>query len=221
MTRSQAREQDIAVGFRIKSATFARSAFGAKVSAMRLATRALAAVMIAALTSGCKDVDSNFVRGRGLAIATLPAPARASVYEAAARGAFELDESLWLLLDGRILPRDIGLAPDGRVPATVLDEMQRRGVIRGTCEPALQGVRGVPVCTAARPGYVVRYSPVFTLGPDSVQVYIYVQKYDVPGAEPSQVLRFERAYQVVRHGDEWRAVREGRVPKAASDQPKK
>jgi hypothetical protein len=187
---------------------------------MRLATRAVPAILVAALLSGCKGDNSNFVRGRGLSIATLSAPARARIYEAAARGAFDVDESLWLLLDGRLLPRDIGLAPDGRVPALVLDEMKKRGVIRGTCEPPVQAV-GVPTCPAERPGYVVRYSPVLTLGPDSVQVYIYVQKYDIPGAEPSQVLRFERAYQVVRRGDEWSAVREGRVPKAASDQPKK
>jgi hypothetical protein len=187
---------------------------------MRLATRALPALLVAAFLSGCKTEDANFVRGRGLSIATISAPARARIYEAAVRGAFDVDESLWLLLDGRLLPREIGLTPDGRVPALVLDEMKRRGVIRGTCEPPVQAV-GVPTCPAERPGYVVRYSPVFVLGPDSVQVYIYVQKYDIPGAELSQVLRFERAYQVARHGDEWSAVREGRVPKAASDQPKK
>jgi hypothetical protein len=188
---------------------------------MRLAKRTLPALTVAAMALGCKAENSNFVRGRGLSVATLPALAHARIYEAAARGAFELDPSLWLLLDGRLLPRVIGLAPDGRVPATVLEQMQSHGVIRGTCEPPLQGVVGVPKCTAERPGYVVRYSPVFTLGTDSVQVYIYVQKYDVPGVEPSEILRFERAYQVVRHGDDWNAVREGRVPKAASDQPKK
>jgi hypothetical protein len=187
---------------------------------MRLATRALPAILVAAFLAGCTSDDSNFVRGRGLSIATVSAPARARIYESAVRGAFEVDESLWLLLDGRLLPREIGLTPDGRVPALVLDEMKKRGVIRGTCEPPVQAV-GVPTCSAERPGYVVRYSPVLTLGPDSVQVYIYIQKYDIPGAEPSEVLRFERAYQVVRRGDEWSAVLEGRVPKAASDKPKK
>jgi hypothetical protein len=54
---------------------------------------------------------------------------------------------------------------------------------------------------------------VYTLLVDSVQVYMYAQKYDTPGLAPSQVLRFERAYQVVRHGDAWQAAREGRVPK--------
>lgn len=187
---------------------------------MRLATRALSTLLVAVFVPSCKGEDSNFVRGRGLSIATISAPARARIYEAAARGAFEVDESLWLLLDGRLLPRQIGLTPDGRVPALVLEEMKQRGVIRGTCEPPLNAV-GVPMCSAQRPGYVVRFSPVLTLGPDSVQVYIYVQKYDIPGLEPSQVLRFERAYQIARHGDEWSAVREGRVPKAASDQPRK
>ena len=187
---------------------------------MRLATRAVSVILVAVVVPSCKGADSNFVRGRGLSITTVSAPARARIYEAAVRGAFDVDESLWLLLDARLLPRVVGLAPDGRVPALVVDEMKQHGVIRGTCEPSIQAV-GVPVCSAQRPGYIVRFSPVLTLGPDSVQVYIYVQKYDIPGAEPSQVLRFERAYQIVRRGEDWSAVREGRVPKAASDQRKK
>ena len=179
---------------------------------MRLARRSALIGTAATFAVACHRDDST-VRGRGLTEVTLPAPDRARVYEAAARGAFELDESLSLLLDSRLLPRTVGLEPNGRVPVSVLDEMKRRGTIRGTCEPPLQGVRGVPQCTAALPGYVVRYSPVFSLGPDSVQVYIYVQKYDTPSSERSQTLRFERAYQIVRQGDDWRAVREGRVPK--------
>jgi hypothetical protein len=170
---------------------------------------------IACLWTACRANDSRVVRGRGLSVATQPAAVRARIYEAAARGAFELDEALWLLLDPRMLPRDVGLGADGRVPGAVFEEMKRRGVIRGTCEPPLQGVRGVPTCSAALPGYILRYSPVFTLGPDSVQVYVFVQKYDTPGWDPSQTLRFERAYQIVRDGNEWRAVREGRVPREA------
>jgi hypothetical protein len=70
------------------------------------------------------------------------------------------------------------------------------------------------------PGYIVRFSPVFSIRPDSVEVYIYVQKYDTPGSEPSQTLRFERAYQVVGHDDEWRAVREARIPKETRGESK-
>ena len=168
---------------------------------------------VACLATACKTNDSSVVRGHGLSIVNQPAPVRARVYEAAARGAFELDESLSLLLDPRMLPRDVGLGVDGRVPEAVSEEMKRRGVIRGMCEPPLQGAPGAPRCSATLPGYILRFSPVFTLGPDSVQVYVFVQKYDTPGLEPSQTLRFERAYQIVRQGDDWHAVREGRVPK--------
>src|SRR5262245_16574613 len=193
------------------SFTFSLSRFN--VSAMCVRQLFIVGAVMCVATA-CKPKDSN-VRGRGLSITNQPAPVRARIYEAAARGAFELDESLSLLLDPRMLPRDVGLGADGRVPGAVFEEMKRRGVIRGTCEPPLRGAHGVPQCSAQLPGYILRFSPVFTLGPDSVQVYVFVQKYDTPGLEPSRTLRFERAYQIVRQGDDWHAVREGRVPKEA------
>ncbi|MEP6495486.1 MAG: hypothetical protein ABJF01_22555 [bacterium] len=166
------------------------------------------------LASACNRDEPTGVRGRGLAEATLSAADQARVYEAAARTAFQVDDAgLSLLFDSRQLPRDVGLASTSRVTAAVAAELRQRGVVRGTCEPPLQGTRGAPLCTAARPGYVVRFSPVFALRADSVQVYLYAQKYDTPGSERSQALRFERAYQVVRRGDDWHAAREGRVPK--------
>lgn len=205
------------------SSRFALQRFGAKVSSMPMTARVLALLTLLALASSCRGDDTNIVRGKGMTAAdTLSAPDRARIYEAAVRGAFELDASLSLLLDPRLLPRDVGLAADGRIPETVIDEMKRRGTIRGTCEPGLQGInKGVPHCTAASPGYIVRYSPVFELGPDSMQVYIYVQKYDTPKLEPSQGLRFERAYQVVRRGTDWRAVREARVPREIRGEPRR
>lgn len=164
--------------------------------------------------SACNRDEPTGVRGRGLAEAVLPAADQARIYEAAARTAFEVDDAgLSLLLDARQLPRDVGLAASGRVPDSVAAELRQRGIVRGRCEPPLQGTRGAVQCTAARPGYVIRFSPVFALRADSVQVYLYAQKYDTPGSERSQALRFERAYQVVRRGDDWRAAREGRVPK--------
>lgn len=162
--------------------------------------------------SACGDKDAGVVRGKGLTVAAMLPADQAHVYEAAVRGAFDLDPSLSLLLDGRELPREVGLAPQGTVPAAVADELRHRGVTQGTCEPPLGG-KGVPRCKAELPGYVIRFSPVFTMLPDSVEVYLYVQKYDTPTGEASQTLRFERAYHVVRRGDDWKAVREGRVPK--------
>jgi hypothetical protein len=176
-------------------------------------------VIVAALAAGvltaCGGDDSNVVRGKGLAVATLPATARAKIYEAAARGGFDVDNTS-LLIDPRQLPRGIGLEDGGRLDEAVIAEMKRRNTIQGQCEPPLVGQRGAPKCTADYPGYVVRFSPVFSLGnPDSVQVYIFSQKYDTKASGNNDRLRFERAYQIARRGDDWRAVREGRVPKEA------
>ncbi len=173
----------------------------------------IAAALAAGAVSACGGDDSNAVRGKGLNIAPLTADAQARIYEAAARGSFDVDNTS-LLLDPRLLPREIGLTDGGRVADSVVAAMRDRKTIQGTCEPDLAG-KGAPRCTADYPGYIVRYSPVFTIKPDSVQVYIYSQKYDTPTGEKSDVLRFERAYQIVRTGDSWRAVREGRVPKEA------
>jgi hypothetical protein len=173
--------------------------------------RFIAAALAALTTLGCAADDSNVVRGKGLAVATLP-PVDQARNEAAVRGAFDLDPSLSLLLDSRELPRGVGLAPSDSVPGAVAAELQQRGVTRGRCEPDLS-TKGAPRCTAELPGYVIRFSPVFAIRPDSVEVYIYVQKYDTPSGEASQTLRFERAYQVVRRGDDWHAVREARIPK--------
>jgi hypothetical protein len=170
-------------------------------------------VWIAAL-SACEREDSNVVRGKRLDVATLPADAQARIYEAAARGSFDVDGTS-LLIDRRLLPRTIGLDDGGRLSDGVVDAMRRRGAIKGTCEPPLAGTRGTAKCDAELPGYVVRYSPVFAITNDSVQVYLYAQKYDTPASGLSETLRFERAYQVVRRGDDWSAVREGHVPKEA------
>jgi hypothetical protein len=177
-----------------------------------LAAFALVASALAAFA--CSGAGSNDVRGRGLSVASLPASAQARVYEAAARSAFDVsDPSLVLLVDPRELPRVVGLAPGGRLPDVVMSELKSGGVIRGTCEPPLTGVVGAPRCKAERPGYVLRFSPVFTIRGDSTQVYLYAQQYGTAQSGVVPTLRFERAYQVVKHDGAWHAVREGRVPK--------
>lgn len=153
------------------------------------------------------------MRGRGLTNASLSPSAQARVYEAAERSAFDFDNTS-LLLDRRLLPREVGLAPAGAVSNAVMSEMRSRGAIRGTCQPPLKGTRGNPHCSAADPGYVVRFSPVFAGRGDTVEVYLYAQKYDTQASGASETLRFERAYQVVKRGADWQAVREGSVPKS-------
>lgn len=177
--------------------------------------RGVIAVILASGFAGCSGDVSRDVRGRGLATASLSPTDQAHVYEAAARAAFNVDDpALSLLLDRRLLPRTIGLAPAGMVSSDVVAELRHRGAIKGTCEPTLATTsRGTARCSAALPGYVIRFTPVLTLHGDSTQVYVYAQKYDTPSSGISQALRFERAYQVVRRGDDWSAVREGRIPK--------
>ena len=160
----------------------------------------------------CRAEDSSIVRGKRLAIATVTADAQARIYAAAARGSFDVDGTS-LLIDRRLLPRTIGLGDGGLLADSVVEAMRRRGTVKGVCEPPLEGPAGTAKCDADLPGYVLRYSPVFAITSDSVQVYLYAQKYDTRASGESETLRFERAYQVVRHGDQWSAVREGHVPK--------
>ena len=178
-----------------------------------LASRVVVIATIA-LLGGCGGGDdSNFVRGRGRQAATLAPAAQAAVYDAAVRGAFTVDDpSLSLLLDPRELPRTVGLDAGPRLSTAVVSAMRDRGTVKGTCEPPLVG-RKTPRCSAARPGYVVRFSPVFTMPGDSVEAYVFAQKYDTPSTGYSEPLRFERVYHIVRSGEGWRAALEGRVPK--------
>jgi hypothetical protein len=173
-----------------------------------------ASVAIAALAA-CREGDNSF-RGHGLKPAALTAESQARVYEAAARGAFEVDDpALSLLLDPRVLPRAAGYGPGPALPDAVRGELRSRGVIKGACPAPDEGTKKTLLCRAPRPGYVVRFSDVLQLGAgsDSVQVYMYVQKYDTPESGATEAMRFERAYQVVKRSDEWTAVREGRVPR--------
>jgi hypothetical protein len=184
-------------------------------------TRGVVAAALAGGLAGCSGDVSHDVRGRGLPTATLSAADQAHVYEAAARAAFDVgDPALSLLVDRRLLPRTTGLAPAGAVSDDVVAELRRRGAIKGTCEPKVDAGRRTARCSAAMPGYVIRFTPVLTVPGDSMQVYVFAQKYDTPSSGSSDALRFERAYQLVRRGDDWRAVREGRIPKEVRGESK-
>ena|SRR5690242_1637644 len=177
---------------------------------LRIVTIAVAAHVAAF----CGGDDSSIVRGHGLTEAALSADARGDVYDAAARAAFDLsDPTQWLLLDPRGLPRTVGLEASLRWPDEVAAEMQKRGSIKGACEPPITASRKTVKCAAPRPGYVIRFSPVFAMTGDTVEVYLFAQNYDNASSGYSPPLRFERAYQVVRSGGGWRAAREGRIPK--------
>lgn len=146
----------------------------------------------------------------------MSADARASVYQAALGAAFDLnDPALTILLDRRKLARAGGMAEEGQVPGPVETQLRQRGVIQGTCEPPITESRATPKCVARGPGYVARFSDVFARGGDSVEVHLYVQKFDTPTTGGTESLRFERAYQLVRRGNHYEPTREARVREPA------
>jgi len=179
-------------------------------SALRLSVAALA------LTACAAGEDDHYVRGHNLRVASLSANAHAAVYEAAVGAAFDLhDPALTLVLDPRKLPRAGGLVDEGQVSGPVEAALRQRGVIQGDCEPPITDSRKTPQCKARGPGYVVRFSDVLARRGDSVEVYLFVQKFDTPSSGASESLRFERAYQLVRRGDHYVPTQEARVRETA------
>lgn len=174
--------------------------------------RPLPALGIALSLLACGPRSSgNEARGAGLKEARLSAGAQASVYAAAAGAAFDLGPSLSLLADPQYLPRSSGYSGGDDLPTPVLAAMRARGLVRGSCQPP-RDARAVPVCRAELPGYVVRYSPVLRRGGDTVEVYVAATQYRTSPTQQATALRFERAYQVVGGGSQWRVIREARVP---------
>ena len=171
----------------------------------------LAAVPLLAACAGEDDEFANAARGRGMRVAPLPAGVQARIYESALRAGFDLGPDLVLLADTRLLPRAAGLEGTDPLDPDVVLAMQRRNVVRGTCEPPVQ-TRENPRCPSGRPGYVVRFSPVFQAPGDTVQVHVAARRYDTPDAAATEVLRFEKVYQLVEAGTAWRVVREARAP---------
>ena len=178
---------------------------------------AVAAILLVTLGYACKrDGDSNVQRGRGLKPAALSDLERSNVYNAALRATFDMDDpALSLLLDPRFLPLKPGVGLGTPMPGGLTSTLRGRGIVKGTCSVPTAGTRKTLLCNAERPGYVVRFSDIFAAAGDSVQVYVFVQKYDTPESGGSEALRFEKVYLLVRQDGVWRAAREGRMPRSS------
>jgi len=179
------------------------------IPARLLSTATLVALLLGACAPG---EDDHFLRGHGLRVASMAAETRVSVYKAALGAAFDLgDPALTLLLDRRKLARIGGMDPEGKLSGPVQEGLRDRGIVQGVCEPPITTSRKTPHCTARGPGYIVRFSDVLARGGDSVEVYLAVQKFDTPTSGASESLRFERAYQLVRRGDNFEPASEARI----------
>ncbi|MEO8562585.1 MAG: hypothetical protein ABI601_10950 [bacterium] len=170
------------------------------------------AALLAICTSCAKEEGPVQVRGAGLQVATLDLPQQAAVTAAALAAAFDPDPSLSLLADPVYLPRTAGRTGGGSVAPALIARLKQQGIVRGTCQTPREGPRAVPVCPATLPGYVVRFSEVFQMGTDSVEVYLGATRYRRAPKEPAEVLTFERAYQLKRSRGDWLVMREARLP---------
>jgi hypothetical protein len=178
-------------------------------------SRALSRIVpIAALCLACssKEEGPPQVRGAGRQPAPLDVNQQAAVNASALSAAFDRDPNLSLLIDPVYLPRTEGRLGGASVAPALVARMKQQGTVRGTCQTPRDTTRTVPVCPATLPGYVVRFSEIFTIGKDSVEVYVGATRYRRAPKEPAEVLTFERAYQLVKVRGEWRVMREARLP---------
>ena len=175
----------------------------------RIAALALLCASLAACSA--EEAGDGYFRGTGLRTAGLPVPARVAIYDAAVRQAFDVGPGLRLLLDSAFLPRERGLEGGRAVPADLADALRARGVVKGVCRALPNAARGAPVCDAPEPGYIVRFSEIYRMTGDTVQVHLAAERYNTPTSAALEVLRFEKAFQLVGSGTSWRVAREARV----------
>lgn len=166
--------------------------------------------LAAACSSGAAD-DSNIARGRGLEAAPLPLAGQAAVYGAASRAAFDLGPRLVLLIHPLKLPRSAGYTGGDSVPADLVMALRRRNVVSGICTPQRDAPRNTPRCAVNVPGYIVRASDVFRVSPDTVEIYYSAERFGAATGQRPEALRFEKIYQLVGGGTNWRVAREARV----------
>jgi hypothetical protein len=163
------------------------------------------------LLIACAEDTSKYARGRGLQVAQLPASDQAKIYAAALGGSFDLGPGLSLLVDTTMLSRMSGEQPGGSLGPDVRGALRGTGVTRGECAPQRRAPRRTPVCKASIPGYVVRFSDVFALNGDSVQMHLFAERYDTPSTGEHNRFILEQAYQLVRRDGDWRVVKKARI----------
>jgi len=189
--------------------------FGARplrgARALPFACAGTALLLIAGACSSSGTDDSNVARGRGLKVATLPVAAQAAIYEQASRAAFDLGPALVLLIHPLKLPRTAGYAGGDSVPRDLIAALRRRNVVSGTCTPQRDDPRNTPRCPVNVPGYIVRASDVLRVSPDTVEIYYAAERFGAATGQRPEVLRFEKIYQLVGSGTDWRVAREARV----------
>ena len=144
-------------------------------------------------------------------MATLPEATQAEIYEQASRAAFDLGPGLVLLIHPLKLPRTAGYTGGDSVPKALITALRRRNVVSGTCTPQRDTPRNTPRCPVNMPGYIVRASDILQVSPDTVEIYYSAERFGAATGQRPEALRFEKIYQLVGSGSDWRVAREARV----------
>jgi hypothetical protein len=114
-------------------------------------------------------------------------------------------------VDTTMLSRLSGERPGGTLGTDVRHALRGTGVTKGECVPERRAATRTPVCRTEIPGYVVRFSDVFALNGDSVQMHVFAERYDTPSTGEHNRFTLEQAYQLVRRDSGWRVVRKARI----------
>ena len=180
---------------------------------MSIAASSRCVVMLSLLASGCGKgaPEDSYVRGHGVQVAKLPVAAESQIVEASIRAAFDVDPALTLRVHPRRLPRSAGDSGGAPVASGLTRLLRERGVVLGTCEPVRSSPRDTPRCSGPEAGYIIRVSDVFAISRDTFELYFGVEKFGASTGLKPEALRFEKVYQLVREGQRWRVVREGRM----------
>ena len=180
---------------------------------MSLAASSRRIAILSLLASGCGKgaPEDSYVRGHGVQGAKLSIAAESQVVEASIRAAFDVDPSLTLRVHPRRLPRTAGDSGGNPVASGLARLLRDRGMVLGMCEPIRSSPRDTPRCTGPEAGYIIRVSDVFAISPDTFEIYFGVEKFGASTGLKPEALRFEKVYQIVREGQRWRVVREGRM----------
>jgi len=163
-----------------------------------------------ACSAGPAD-DSAVARGRGLKTVALTPAAEASVLDAAIRASFNVEPGLVLLLHPRRLPPTVGYDGGDPMSTALVSVLHDRGIVRGLCEPTHDHTRDTARCPGQQAGYVVRSSMPFQVAADTIQINLAAEAYGAEKGVLPPALRFEKIYQLVGRGEQWRVVREARV----------